>query len=100
MTQPAARITDMHTCPMVTSSLPPVPHVGGPIQPPGAPTVLINGLPAATMGMMVTCVGSVDIIVTGSVKVLICNKPAARMGDCCSHGGTIVSGSPTILIGK
>lgn len=99
MAQPAARVSDMHVCPMVTPGLPPVPHVGGPILPPGVPTVLIGGLPAATVGSMATCVGPVDSIVTGSFKVLIGKKPAARMGDSCAHGGTIVAGCPKVLMG-
>jgi uncharacterized Zn-binding protein involved in type VI secretion len=93
---PAARITDMHVCPMFTG---PVPHVGGPILPPGAVTVLIGSLPAARMGDMALCVGPPDTIVKGSSTVLINNMPAARMLDSCSHGGTIVTGQPTVLIG-
>jgi len=96
---PAARVGDMHVCPMVTPGLPPIPHVGGPILPPGCPTVLIGGQPAACMGDMATCVGPPDAIVKGSATVLIGNKPAARMGDNCAHGGTIVVGFPTVMIG-
>lgn len=96
MGQPAARITDMHVCPMTTG---PVPHVGGPILPPGAPTVLIGNLPAARVSDMATCVGPPDTIAMGSTTVLIANMPAARMGDTCAHGGTIVVGLPTVLIG-
>jgi uncharacterized Zn-binding protein involved in type VI secretion len=92
---PAARISDMHTCPMVTGV---VPHVGGPILPPGAPTVLIAGLPAARMGDMCVCVGPPDSIVLGSTKVMIGGKPAARMGDMTAHGGVIVLGAPTVMI--
>jgi uncharacterized Zn-binding protein involved in type VI secretion len=94
--QPAARITDMHVCPMSTG---PVPHVGGPILPPGAPTVLIGNLPAARVGDQATCVGPPDVIAMGSMTVLISNQPAARMGDTCAHGGTIIVGCPTVLIG-
>ncbi len=97
--KPAARISDMHVCPMVTPAVPPVPHVGGPILPPGALTVLIGGLPAARMGDMAVCVGPPDTIVLGSMTVLISGKPAARMGDMCSHGGSIVVGCFTVLIG-
>ncbi|MFX2610782.1 PAAR domain-containing protein [Enterobacter mori] len=97
--QPAARVSDMHVCPMVTPGVPPVPHVGGPILPPGQKTVLIGGMPAATVGDKATCTGPVDSIIAGSKKVLIGGKPAARMGDSCAHGGTIVSGCPTVLIG-
>ncbi len=100
MGQPAARITDMHVCPMVTPGVPPVPHVGGPITGPGVPNVLIGGMPAAVMGDMATCVGPPDTILKGSVGVLIGGKPAARMGDTCAHGGTIVLGCPTVMIGE
>jgi len=96
MGMPAARITDMHVCPMLTVL---VPHVGGPILPPGGVTVLIGGLPAACMGDMLVCVGPPDSIVKGSATVLIANKPAARMLDNCAHGGMIVGGFPTVLIG-
>lgn len=92
----AARITDMHTCPMTTGT---VPHVGGPINPPGAPTVLIEGMPAARMGDMAVCTGPPDSIVMGSGTVFIEGMPAARMGDSTAHGGTIIAGSPTVLIG-
>ena len=92
---PATRITDMHVCPMVTVL---VPHVGGPILPPGAPTVLIGGLPAARVGDMATCVGPPDVIVLGSFTVLIGGQPAARISDMTAHGGSIVLGSFTVLI--
>lgn len=92
---PAARLTDMHVCPMFTG---PVPHVGGPISGPGAPTVLIGGLPAARVTDMAVCVGPPDLIAMGSFKVLIANMPAARMGDMTAHGGTIVLGCPTVII--
>ena len=95
---PAARVSDMHVCPMVTPGVPPIPHVGGPILPPGVPVVLIGGFPAATVGNMCTCVGPPDTIVKGSVTVLIGGAPAARMGDTTAHGGTIVAGCPTVLI--
>jgi uncharacterized Zn-binding protein involved in type VI secretion len=92
----AARITDMHICPMVTAL---VPHVGGPILPPGAPTVMIGGMPAARVGDMAVCVGPPDTIVMGSGTVLIGGMPAARLGDSTAHGGIIVMGCPTVLIG-
>ena len=97
--QPAARVGDMHTCPMQTPGLPSIPHVGGPVLPPGCPTVLIGGMPAARVGDMAVCVGPPDLIVRGSSTVLIGGKPAARMGDTTAHGGTIVSGCPTVVIG-
>ncbi|MBI4586170.1 MAG: PAAR domain-containing protein [Planctomycetes bacterium] len=95
----AARVGDMHVCPMVTPGVPPVPHVGGPISGPGVPTVLIGNQPAAVMGDMCVCVGPPDSIVKGSATVLIGNKPAARQGDNTAHGGTIPMGCPTVIIG-
>jgi uncharacterized Zn-binding protein involved in type VI secretion len=94
---PAARITDMHVCPMVTGV---VPHVGGPILPPGCPTVLIGMLPAARMTDMATCVGPPDMIMMGSPTVLIGNLMAARIGDPTMHGGVIVLGCFTVMIGE
>jgi uncharacterized Zn-binding protein involved in type VI secretion len=96
MGQPAARITDMHTCPLVNGV---VPHVGGPILPPGQITVLIGNLPAARATDQLTCVGPPDLIAKGSATVLIGNLPAARMGDLTGHGGAIVLGCPTVLVG-
>jgi len=99
MSKPAARLTDNHLCPMVTPGLPPIPHVGGPISGPCAPTVLIGSLPAARATDMAVCVGPPDLIAKGSVTVLICSMPAARIGDTCAHGGAIIAGLPTVLIG-
>jgi uncharacterized Zn-binding protein involved in type VI secretion len=96
MGQPAARVTDMHVCPMFTG---PVPHVGGPILPPGAITVLTCMMPQARVGDMCVCVGPPDVIALGSFTVLVGGMPAARMGDLTAHGGTIVLGAPTVLIG-
>ena len=96
---PAARVGDMHACPMVTPGVPPVPHVGGPVLPPGCPQVLIGGAPAARVGDLATCVGPPDAIAKGSATVMIGKMPAARMGDLTSHGGTIVAGCPTVMIG-
>ena len=93
---PAARITDMHVCPLVTVL---VPHVGGPILPPGCPTVLIGGMPAARVGDMATCVGPPDVIAMGSMTVMIGGMPAARIGDLTAHGGTIILGCFTVMIG-
>jgi uncharacterized Zn-binding protein involved in type VI secretion len=93
---PAARVTDMHACPLVTGV---VPHVGGPILPPGGIPVLIGGMPAARVGDLCTCVGPPDAIVMGSTTVLIKQQPAARMLDPTVHGGAIVIGYPTVLIG-
>jgi len=69
--QPAARVGDMHTCPLVTPGVPPVPHVGGPITGPGSPTVLIGGMPAARMGDSCTCTGPPDSIAAGFPTVMI-----------------------------
>ena len=93
---PAARVGDMHACPMVTGV---VPHVGGPILPPGALMVLIGGQPAARVGDMAVCAGGPDVIALGSFTVLIGGQPAARMGDMTVHGGVIVMGLPTVMIG-
>jgi uncharacterized Zn-binding protein involved in type VI secretion len=94
---PAARLSDMHVCPMVEPG--PVPHVGGPILPPCEPTVLIGFMPAARVGDMAVCVGPPDTIAMGSATVLIGNKMAARIGDPTQHGGVIVSGFPQVMIG-
>lgn len=93
---PAARVTDMHVCPMVTVL---VPHVGGPILPPCAVTVMIGGLPAARITDLATCVGPPDMIILGSTTVLIEYLPAARIGDSTMHGGVIVLGCFTVIIG-
>jgi len=93
---PAARVTDMHTCPMVTGV---VPHVGGPILPPCCPTVIIGYLPAARVTDLATCVGPPDTIAKGSATVMIGYLPAARIGDLTAHGGAIVMGCPTVIIG-
>ena len=97
--QPAARVGDMHTCPMVTPGTPPVPHVGGPVLPPGGVTVLIGALPAARIGDMSLCVGPPDSIVKGAFPVPIAGSPAARLGDQTVHGGVVSMGCPTVLIG-
>lgn len=93
---PAARITDMHVCPMVTVL---VPHVGGPIIPPCCPTVIVGGMPQARITDMAICVGPIDVIVLGSPTVLVGGLPAARIGDITAHGGVIVTGWPTVIIG-
>ncbi|MGH7083888.1 MAG: PAAR domain-containing protein [Acetobacteraceae bacterium] len=96
MGQPAAFVGCLHTCPMTTG---PVPHVGGPILPPGVPTVLIGGMPAAVAGGLCTCVGPPDAILPAAPTVLLGGMPAARMGDSTAHGGVIVLGYPMVLIG-
>jgi uncharacterized Zn-binding protein involved in type VI secretion len=95
MTLPAARVADMHVCPMISGV---VPHVGGPIVTP-APTVLIGMMPAATATAMAVCVGPPDVIAKGSMTVLTGKKPQARIGDTCAHGGAIVAGCMTVLVG-
>jgi len=95
MGQPAARVMDMHVCPLLTAL---VPHVGGPISL-GCFTVLTGSMPQARVGDMAVCVGPPDVIALGSFTVLVGSMPAARMGDLTAHGGTIVLGLPTVLIG-
>jgi uncharacterized Zn-binding protein involved in type VI secretion len=96
---PAARLTDLHVCPMQTPGLPPIPHVGGPIAGPGVPTVIIVGLPASVVGDIAICVGPPDSVIKGSTTVLIGGRPAARIGDTTAHGGQITLGAPTVIIG-
>lgn len=93
---PAARVGDMHVCPMVTAL---VPHVGGPILPPCCPTVITGGMFQARVGDLLTCVGPPDVIALGSFTVIVGGQPAARMGDMTAHGGVIVVGLPTVMIG-
>ena len=97
--QPAARVGDMHTCPLSSPTIPPVPHIGGPILPPGCQTVLIGAKPAARAGDLASCVGATDVIASGCNTVLIGGKPAARMGEPTNHGGKITEGFSTVLIG-
>lgn len=96
MGMPAARVGDMHVCPMVTGV---VPHVGGPILPPCCLTVLTGSIPQARVTDLATCVGPPDVIAMGSFTVLVSGLPAARLGDLTAHGGTIILGLPTVLIG-
>lgn len=93
---PASRLTDMHVCPMVTGT---VPHVGGPVLGPGAPTVIIGGMPAARVSDMCTCVGPPDTIAKGSATVMTMGMPQARIGDLTAHGGQLVLGFPTVVVG-
>jgi uncharacterized Zn-binding protein involved in type VI secretion len=74
-------------------------HGGGPILPPCAVTVLTTSLPQARISDMLTCVGPPDVIAMGSFTVLTMGLPSARMGDMTVHGGAIVVGAPTVLIG-
>jgi uncharacterized Zn-binding protein involved in type VI secretion len=94
---PAARLGDMHTCPMIDPG--PKPHVGGPILPPCEVTVLIGGQPAARVGDICTCAGPPDVIAKGSPTIMIGNQPAARQFDITQHGGAITAGCPTVIIG-
>ena len=97
MSKPVSTITHMHVCPMVNPG--PVPHVGGPIIGPGGVTVLVAGLPVALVGDSCVCTGPPDTIAMGSGTVMACGKPVARLGDSTAHGGSIVVGIPTILVG-
>lgn len=96
---PAARQTDMHSCPMVTPGVPPIPHVGGPITGPAVSNVLVGKLAAAVVGDMAVCVGPPDSIVKGSSTVFIGGRPAARVGDTTAHGGSIVLGCLNVIVG-
>jgi uncharacterized Zn-binding protein involved in type VI secretion len=96
---PAARITDMHTCPMRSAGTPSIAHVGGPITGPGVANVLIGGMPAAALGDTAMCVNTLDVVVSGSTTVLIGGRPAVRVGDATAHGGRIAEGCATVLVG-
>jgi len=85
----------MHVCPLVTVL---VPHVGGPVAL-GCFTVLIANMPAARVGDMCVCVGPPDLIAMGAFTVLIGGMPAAQMGSLTAHGGTVILGAPTVLVG-
>ena len=99
MSQPAARVSDMHNCPMATPGVPPIPHVGGPILPTCSPNVVTGAMPQARVTDMCVCVGPMDVIIKGSTSVLVNGLQAARIGDTTVHGGVIVTGCPTVLIG-
>lgn len=98
MGMPALRVGDMHICPQMIPGIVPIPHVGGPIIGPGAPTVLIGGMPAARATDMAVCVGPPDMIAQGSSKVMIGGMPAANMSSAFQHGGNAPAGCPTVLI--
>lgn len=96
---PASRITDMHLCPLMTPAPVPIPHVGGPVIT-GLPTVLTGMLPQARVTDQCVCAAPIpDLIVKGSLTVLVGMLPAARIGDNCAHGGALVMGFPTVIIG-
>ncbi|UQA62011.1 PAAR domain-containing protein [Polyangium aurulentum] len=94
---PAARITDNHVCPKVEPG--PVPHVGGPILT-GHFKTFIGWIPASRVDDKAFCVGPPDTISKGSSNVIIGDKQAARICDSTEHGGIIVTGCPTVLIGE
>lgn len=96
MHRPAARVADMHTCP---ASVGPVPHVGGAVLSAPAPTVLAGGLPLAGAGSLAGCVGALGAVLSGSATVFVGGRPVARAGDATAHGGVLVGGSPTVLVG-
>jgi uncharacterized Zn-binding protein involved in type VI secretion len=92
--------------------MPPAARVGDPtghpgvLAPPGVPTVLIGGLPAATVGNPHTCAfpglpphPPTPVLPPGCPTVLIGGRPAARMGDLAGCGAPVVVGCPTVLIG-
>jgi uncharacterized Zn-binding protein involved in type VI secretion len=94
---PAARLGDNHTCPLINPDE--SPHTGGPVVE-GYETVLIANASAARCGDQATCVGPTDVIVTGADAVLIGQMPAAALGDQTAHGGVIVEGETSVLIGS
>ncbi|PST92611.1 hypothetical protein C9I91_05410 [Photobacterium jeanii] len=97
MGKPAAYIGCHHTCPQYSGK---TPHVGGPVAA-GSSNVFIGGMPAARQGDRLVCYGGPpDSIASGSSGVFINGKPAARMGDSTSHGGKVVVGNGTVLIGE
>ncbi len=85
---PVARVGDMHACPMKGHSVNPIVT--------GSSDVLINGMPAATVGSGTACGASVA---AGSSTVTINGKPAAVLGSATTHGGVIVSASGNVLVG-
>jgi len=99
MFAPVARITDMHICPMQTPAVVPIPHVGGPVVGPGAPTVMALGIPVSVVGDTAVCVGPPDVMVAGSFTVLAEGKPMVRISDSTAHGGMTIVGAPTVLVG-
>ena len=102
MELPIARITDMTICPMVTPDPIPIPHIGGPIVGSPAPVNVLAGfLPVARITDLAVCVSPIPpIIVEGSVTVLACDLPISRMGDMTDHGGVIMLGDFTVLVGE
>ena len=94
MGMPASRVGDMHVCPMVTGV---VPHVGGPILPPGGMTVLVGSMPTARVTDLGTCVGPPDLGAVGTPVTLVMGLPVLHMGATTGHGGNVIIGLPTVL---
>lgn len=95
MPKPAAFLGSLHVCPQVTGV---VPHVGGPAM--GmAVMVMVGGPVAVNTNNISVCVGPPDKVAMASTTVMAQGKPMARMGDLCGHGGSIVLGMPTIIVG-
>lgn len=92
---PASRIGDFHVCPMVTGLCP---HIGGPLIT-GAGTVITVSMPQSRITDMAVCCCGVDTVIKGSATVIAEGMPAARIGDSTAHGGVIVMGAPTVIIG-
>ena len=98
-TGPAAQLTSYHSCPLFNPGKPPPPHVGGPVVSPSAPTVLISGMPPVGPGSMAICQGPPDNVIIGSATVLAGGIPVSRINDSTAHGGLIVVGAPTVIVG-
>ncbi len=95
----AARLFDMHVCPMQTPAVVPIPHVGGPITGPGVPNVLIGGMPASVLGDTCICVGPPDIVASGATNVMVMNRPMSlTLTSMTAHGGKIVAGCFTVMV--
>lgn len=99
MFAPIARLNDMHLCPMQTPAVVPIPHVGGPLIGPGAPTVLAGGVPISVLGDTAVCFGPPDVMVLAAFSVLAEGKPVVRICDTSAHGGVTLIGLPTVLVG-
>lgn len=98
MQGPIATVGSMHVCPMMNPTVPPTPHVGGPVTGPGAPGVTLNGKPVALMGDMCVCMGPPDVIAQGSTGVTVNGTPVATVGCLTAHGGAITTGEMGITI--
>ena len=96
---PAARVGDMHVCPMLNPGVPPPPHVGGPVAL-GSPLVLIGGMPAARMGDMATCAGPPDTIAMGCPTVLIGEAGGSGGGGGGGAVAAAKAGAHSALVGE